>query len=162
MHRILAIVERDLRRFRRSPTLILVSMIFPLIQLVVLGYAFGGKLKHLTVGVVDQDRGMQAVKLREMFNAIGANARTFEAIEYEDPKQALSDLRNGCINAVLNIPPDFSRHVLAQTAPRVALVEDNTDNFVAATLEGLFTQLLSDYDQKPAATRMTSPSPFAT
>src|SRR5207302_3424600 len=153
--RILAIVERDLRRFRRSPTLILVSMIFPLIQLVVLGYAFGGKLKHLTVGVVDQDRGMQAVKLREMFNAIGANARTFEAIEYEDPKQALSDLRNGRINAVLNIPPDFSRHVLAQTAPRVALVEDNTDNFVAATLEGLFTQLLSDYDQKPDATRMT-------
>src|SRR5438034_1095484 len=74
MHRILAIVERDLRRFRRSPTLILVSMIFPLIQLVVLGYAFGGKLKRLTVGVVDQDRGMQAVKLREMFNAIGSNA----------------------------------------------------------------------------------------
>jgi ABC-2 type transport system permease protein len=155
MHRILAIIERDLRRFRRSPTLILVSMIFPLIQLVVLGYAFGGKLKHLTVGVVDQDRGMQAVKLREMFNAVGANARTFEPIEYDDPKQALSDLRNGRINAVLNIPPDFSRHVLAQTAPRIALVEDNTDNFVAATLEGLFTQLVSAYDQKPAATRMT-------
>jgi len=27
---------------------------------------------------------------------------------------------------------------------------------VAATLEGLFTQLLSDYDQKPEATRMTA------
>jgi ABC-2 type transport system permease protein len=156
MHRILAIVERDLRRFRRSPTLILVSMIFPLVQLVVLGYAFGGKLKHLTVGVVDQDHGMQAVKVREMFNAVRANARTFETIEYDDPKQALIDLRNGRINAVLNIPPDFSRHVLAQTAPQMALIEDNTDNFVAATLEGLFTQLVSDYDQKPDAPRMTS------
>jgi ABC-2 type transport system permease protein len=158
MHRILVIVERDLRRFRRSPTLILVSMIFPLVQLVVLGYAFGGKLKRLTVGVVDQDHGMQAVKLREMFNAIAANARTFETIEYDDPKQALTDLRNGRINAVLNIPPDFSRHVLAQTAPQLALVEDNTDNFVAATLEGLFTELVSDYDQKPGAPRITPQS----
>ena len=57
MHRILAIIERDLRRFRRSPTLIVVSMVMPLVQLVVLGYAFGGKVKHLTVGVVDQDHG---------------------------------------------------------------------------------------------------------
>ena len=55
LNRILALIERDLRRFRRSPTLIVVSMIMPLIQLVVLGYAFGGKIKNLEVGVVDQD-----------------------------------------------------------------------------------------------------------
>src|SRR5438128_80836 len=66
MHRILAILERDLRRFRRSPLLIVVSLIFPLVQLVVLGYAFGGIIKHLKVGVVDQDHGLQAVKLRAM------------------------------------------------------------------------------------------------
>ena len=49
MHRILALIERDLRRFRRSPTLIVVSMVMPLVQLVVLGYAFGGKIKELRV-----------------------------------------------------------------------------------------------------------------
>ena len=38
MSRMWAIVERELRRFRRSPFLIVVSMIFPLVQLVVLGY----------------------------------------------------------------------------------------------------------------------------
>ena len=63
MHRILAIIERDLRRFRRSPTLIIISMIMPLVQLVVLGYAFGGKVKHLNIGVVDQDHGLPAVQL---------------------------------------------------------------------------------------------------
>ena len=36
----------------------IVSMIMPLVQLVVLGYAFGGKVKHLQVGVVDQDHGL--------------------------------------------------------------------------------------------------------
>ena len=80
MNRIWAIIERDLRRFRRSPTLVIVSMIMPLVQLVVLGHAFGGKIKNLEVGVVDQDHGVPAVKLKEMFQAVAANARTFDTI----------------------------------------------------------------------------------
>src|SRR6266446_580879 len=95
MHRILAIIERDLRRFRRSPTLIIVSMVMPLVQLIVLGYAFGGKVKHLSVGVVDQDHGVQGIKLREMFQAVAANARTFDTVAYVDEARALEDLRNG-------------------------------------------------------------------
>src|SRR6476659_2338246 len=101
MNRILAIIERDLRRFRRSPTLVLISMIMPIAQLVVLGYAFGGKVKHLKLGVVDADHGVQAIRLKEMFQAVAANARTFDAIEYNDEAAALSDLRNGKINGVL-------------------------------------------------------------
>ncbi len=156
MHRILALVERDLRKFMRSPTLIVVSMFFPLVQLVVLGYAFGGKIKNLTVGVVDQDRGIPTVKLREMFGAIAVNARTFETVEYTDPRQALTDLRNGRINAVLNIPPEFSRRVLAQAAPQVALVEDNTDNFAATALQGVFLELVNAYNQKGGEPRVPS------
>ena len=86
MNRILAIIERDMRRFMRSPALILVSMFFPLVQLVVLGYAFGGKIKNLRVGIVDQDHALQTVKLREMFGAVAANAQTFETIDYVDPR----------------------------------------------------------------------------
>ncbi len=148
MHRILAIIERDLRRFRRSPALIIVSMIMPLVQLVILGYAFGGKVKHMAVGVVDQDHGLPAIKLKEMFQAIGANARTFETFPYSDQAQAIRDLRQGKINAVLNIPPQFSRKVLAGIGPRIALIEDNTDQFAAAALEGSFNQMLVPFNQK--------------
>ena len=42
--------------------LIVMSMIFPLVQLVVLGYAFGGNVKHLKLAVVDQDHGVPAVQ----------------------------------------------------------------------------------------------------
>src|SRR5215475_9028224 len=98
MHRILAMIERDLRRFRRSPALIVISMVMPLVQLIVLGYAFGGKVRHLRVGVVDQDHGIPSIKLKEMFQAIGANARTFETIPYVDEAKAVHDLRDGRIN----------------------------------------------------------------
>jgi ABC-2 type transport system permease protein len=154
MNRVLALIERDLRKFMRSPTLILVSMFFPLVQLVVLGYAFGGKIRELTVGVVNQDRGLPTVKLREMFGAIAANARTFRTVDYADAQQALTDLREGRVNGVLNIPPEFSRRVLAQAAPQVALVEDNTDNFAVSALEGAFADLVSAYNQGGDAPRV--------
>src|ERR1700744_2623236 len=98
MQRVWAIVERELRRFRRSPALIVMSLIMPVIQLVVLGYAFGGNVKHLKVGIVDQDRGIPAVRLRELSGAIAANASTFDPITYNDQGTALTALRDGRIN----------------------------------------------------------------
>src|SRR5580700_10486803 len=136
MNRILALVERDMRKFMRSPTLILVSMIMPLVQLVVLGYAFGGNIRDLRVGVVDQDHGVPAVKLKEMCQAVAANARVFITAAYDDQTTALRDLREGKINGVLNIPPLFSRKVIAGYNPELGLIEDNTDQFSSSTLEG--------------------------
>ena len=101
MIRTWAIIERDLRRFRRSPTLIIMSVFMPFIQLIVLGYAFGGQVKNLRLGVVDQDHGQPALKLREMFQAVAANARTFQTTNYSDPAAAMQDLRAGRINGVL-------------------------------------------------------------
>jgi ABC-type multidrug transport system permease subunit len=156
MHRIWAIIERDLRRFRRSPTLVIVSMILPLVQLVVLGYAFGGKIKNLRVGVVDEDHGVPAIKLREMFQAVAANARTFDTVAYSDRAAALRDLRNGKINGLLNIPPEFSRKVLAGANPQIGLVEDNTDQFSSSALEAALTGILEPYNTPSPTSRRTT------
>ena len=156
MNRIWALIERDLRRFRRSPVLVVLSLIFPFVQLVVLGYAFGGKLKRLRIGVVDQDNQVTAVKLRELLTAVTVNADTVIPFEYADLGHALTDLRNGKLNGVLNIPPNFSRDVLEQKAPQIALVEDNTDQFVTSTLEGMFTGLVNAYDAKNPTPRVAT------
>ncbi len=154
MSRAWAIVERELRRFRRSPILIVISMVFPLVQLVILGYAMGGNVKHLKVAVVDQDGGLPAVKVRELAGAVAGGANTFETISYADQGTALTDLRNGRINGVLTIPPEFSRRVLQKNEPRVALIEDNTDNFVSATLTGEMGSLVTAFNEPPAAPRV--------
>jgi ABC-2 type transport system permease protein len=155
VHRTLAIIERDLRRFRRSPMLIVMVLVMPVVQLLVLGYAFGGNVKHLKVGIVDQDRGLPAVKIRELSGAVAAGARTFETVEYADPGQALTDLRNGRINGVLTIPPDYSRRMLQHSQPRLALIEDNTDNFVSATLVGSLSSMVSALNLPANAPRVS-------
>jgi ABC-2 type transport system permease protein len=154
MSRMWAIVEREMRRFRRSPILIVVSMVFPLVQLVILGYAFGGNVKHLKLAVVDQDHGLPAVKVRELAEAVSAGARTIDLIDYADQGQAVNDLRNGRVNGVLTIPPEFSRRMLQKNQPKVALIEDNTDNIVANALAGSLGSMLLAYNEPPTIARV--------
>jgi ABC-2 type transport system permease protein len=159
MGRTWAIIERELRRFRRSPILIIMSMIMPIVQLVVLGYAFGGNVKHLKLAIVDQDHGMPAVRIRELALAVASGARTIDTVDYADQGEALSALRNGRVNGVLTIPPDFSRRVLARNEPRVALIEDNTDNFVSVALAGTLGGVVSGYPAEPVRATRVSGSP---
>jgi len=111
------------------------SMIFPLVQLIVLGNAFGGKIRDAKLGLVDQDGGTQALKIREAFDSVRSNMRTFEPVYYNDPKTAMEDVRNGKIQGAVIIPPQYSRRVYEQDQPRIALVVDNSDNFMSGTLE---------------------------
>ena len=141
MNHMLAIIEREMRKFFRSPALMMASMIFPLVQLIVLGNAFGGKIRDAKVGLVDQDGGTQALKIREAFDSVRANIRTFEPVYYTSDKQAMEDVRNGKIQGAVIIPPQYSRRVYEQDQPRIALIVDNSDNFMSSTLEDELTQI---------------------
>jgi ABC-2 type transport system permease protein len=141
MNRMLAIVEREMRKFFRSPALMMASMIFPLVQLIILGNAFGGKIRDAKLGIVDQDGGTQALKIREAFDSIRANIRTFVPVYYNDDKRAMEDVRNGNIQGALIIPPQYSRRVYEDNHPRIALVVDNSDNFMSSTLESELADL---------------------
>src|ERR1044072_7445454 len=57
MKRALPIVERELRKFIRTPVLLVMTLFMPVLNLVVLGNAFGGRVRHLNVAVVDEDGG---------------------------------------------------------------------------------------------------------
>jgi ABC-2 type transport system permease protein len=141
MNRMMAIVEREMRKFFRSPALMLVAMIFPLVQLIVLGNAFGGKIRDTKLGLVDEDGGTQALRIREAFDSVRANIRTFEPVYYNDEVTAKQDVRNGKIQGAVIIPPEYSRRVYEKDQPRIALLVDNSDNFTTATIEGELTDL---------------------
>ena len=135
MMRTLAIVEREMRKFFRSPALMMVAMTLPLVQLVILGNAFGGKIRNARMGVVDYDHGSEALKIHEAFDSIAANIRTFTTVPYSDEKTAREDVRTGKIDAAVIIPSQYSRRVLAGDDPEIGLVVDNTDQTMSGSLE---------------------------
>ena len=150
----MAIVEREMRKFFRSPALMMASMIFPLVQLIVLGNAFGGKIRDAKLGLVDQDGGTQALKIREAFDSVRSNMRTFEPVYYSDPKTAMNDVRDGKIQGAVIIPPQYSRRVYEQDQPRIALVVDNSDNFMSSTLEDELNSITDSLNQPTVEPRI--------
>ena len=145
--RISAIIERDMRKFFRSPALMMSSMIFPLMQLIVLGYAFGGKIKGIKIAVVDEDRTVYSRDLRERFDAIVAGPQTMQVENYNSVSDAIVDLRAGFVRAVVYIPVDYSRRVDQGNRPRIAFIEDNTDNFVTSEVLTRMQDLVKDINQ---------------
>ncbi|BDU73927.1 ABC transporter permease [Mesoterricola silvestris] len=148
MTRLLAIVERELRKFFRSPSLMLTAMVAPLIQLVILGNAFGGKITDARVGVVDYDGGPQALRIHEAFDSVAANIRTFRTIRYDSDKKAQEDVRSGRLDAAVVIPPQFSRRALSGENPSIGFVVDNSDQFLSGSLTAEM-QALTDALNRP-------------
>src|ERR1035438_3398154 len=143
MNRMSAIVEREMRKFFRSPTLMIMSLMMPILQLIIMGNAFGGKIVGAKVAVVDYDHGPEAVKIREGFDAIAVNIKTFKTIEYNDEMEAREDVRTGRVDGAVIIPAQYSRRVYAHDAPRIGFVVDNTDQFTSGSIEGEMQALVT-------------------
>ncbi|HEX3744814.1 MAG TPA: ABC transporter permease [Bryobacteraceae bacterium] len=153
MKRALALVERDMRKFRRSPALIFASLVLPLVQLVILGNAFGGNIKNVKMGVVNLDRGPESVDVLERVRAVGANARTFLPVDYADEGTAMGDLRKGDLSGVLVIPQHYSRDLLEQHQPHLAIITDNTDRSVAGAIGEQMSTLVASINAPEVAPR---------
>ncbi|HKV03814.1 MAG TPA: ABC transporter permease [Candidatus Acidoferrales bacterium] len=134
LYRTTALIERDMRKFFRSPALMLSSLIFPLVQLVVLGYAFGGKIKGAALAVVDEDHSVESRRVQEMFDGISAGPDTFRVVKYDSFPRAVDDLHAGFVRGVVDIPHDFSRRYYQHDRPRVVFTEDNSDQFISSSI----------------------------
>lgn len=152
--RIAALIERDLRKFFRSPALMMVSMVLPLVQLIVLGYAFGGKVKGVKIAFVDLDHSVESRKVREMFNGIATGPQTFKVEEYESVPQATHDLQTGLVRGLVVVPHDFSRRFYQKDRPRIAFTEDNTDQFISSAILERVQQMVEELNAPDVAPRL--------
>ncbi|HEY3491242.1 MAG TPA: ABC transporter permease [Candidatus Deferrimicrobiaceae bacterium] len=149
MIRLLAVIERDLKKFKRNPIVIAMSILMPIIYLVILGNSFQGKLVGLPVAVVDLDSGPQAKRVMENLRAIEEGPGTLRLLMVSDSGEAVQGVRDGKYKAALVIPSDFSKRVSVKGGPEVGLFLDNPDPISSETIRGLVgasvSSIRSDY-----------------
>lgn len=148
MIRLFAVIERDLKKFRRNPITIAMSILLPLIYLVILGNSFQGKLHGLPLVVVNQD-GYYATKLVDNLRAVAAGPRTISLVFSENEQAAVRGVREGRYKGCLIIGPDFSRKISAKAIPAIGLFLDNTDGIsseaVRNVVSGAMSAIGADY-----------------
>jgi ABC-2 type transport system permease protein len=143
-YRISALIERDMRKFFRSPALMMVAMVAPLFQLIILGYAFGGEIRGVKIAVVDNDHQNGARVIEQHLDAIEANAGTFGTLNYDSLSDATVDLRTGFVRAIVYIPPDYSRRLDHGDNPKLVLIEDNTDGTITSAVAVRLQSIVQD------------------
>ena len=154
--RVFAIVERELRKFVRTPMILFMTLLMPLMQLFVLGNAYGGRTPHLQVGVVDEDGGPASRRVREALYALEGNGDMLRQVSYETESEAADAVRHGKVSGALVIPAQFSRRVYAGDRPHVGLLLDNTDNILSATVRGLTSGAVQRAAREKQAPRMSA------
>jgi ABC-2 type transport system permease protein len=131
----LAVAERDLRRFRRNRAFMVPMVLMPIVYLVILGQAMGGDLHHLPIALVDEDHGPAAVAVQDRLLTLQQTRALFRVANEPDPSSAVARLRQGDYKAVVMVPANFSADLARGEAAPLGVIIDNTDNTAANVIE---------------------------
>ncbi len=141
------VCERDIRKFLRQPTIMLAAIIVPFLSLILLGYAFGGAITHVSVGVVRESVGpvssefIDNVRAEQNCTYGGVNCGTaFLLSDVPDLDTGQTMLRSGLIKAIIFIPRGFDQSLTNSNSPTITVYLDNTDPLSAGAISGLLAQ----------------------
>lgn len=148
MTRLLAVVERDIRRFIRNPLVVLSSIVMPLLYLVILGSSFQGQLKNLSLAVVNMDNGPYSFRVMERLQALEAGPRYVQIFRENDQGRAIEGVKEGRYKGALILPHDFSRNILKGKGGEIGLFLDNTETISSEMVRNAVIAGMANIDVK--------------
>ena len=123
-----AILLKEFTVIFRDPTTLFFMFFPPLIQIVAFGYALDNDVKHMATVVLDQDRTTESRQMVEKF----VNTQTFRVVgEVQSVDELSSAIRAGRAYVGLQIPPDFTRNLLAGRGAQVQVLIDGSSSTIA-------------------------------
>jgi len=127
--RLVSIVRKEFIQIFRDKRTLALSLIIPIVQLFLLGYAATNDVRNVPLAVLDQSRSTEARALLDAYRAADYFTIAY-SVGSEAELQVLID--RGDARAGLIIPPDYDQQLKNGTA-QVAFVLDGSDPTVAST-----------------------------
>ncbi len=145
MQAILALVRKQFLEIRSSAQLRALTLILPLLQLILFGFAANLDVKDVPMSVLDYSNSTESRSLVQSFKTSGYFTVVAYLADYNDVD---ATLQKGRSKLVLVIPPDFSTKIASQQpAPLQALI-DGSDGYTANIASGLASAIIASYSQK--------------
>lgn len=157
MTRVLTLVWKEFVELRRSPQLLRIVLVAPIVQLAMLGYAATTDIRHVPLTVVDGDRSPRSRQLIERFAA----SPYFDVVrEDEGPAGVGDDLDRGRAWLGLVIPVGFGDALErpGSTGPTVQVIADGTDANSSGVAIAYVQGLVGEFNTALAAERGARPS----
>ena len=112
LRRLLAVILKECTQIERDPSILLIGLFLPIFLLMLFGYGLSMDVKGVPVAIVAEDASPLSDRFTDRFLA----SDYFAARKVTSRIEAEELLQNREVDAVLHIPSDFARRVLAGEA----------------------------------------------
>lgn len=156
LHRLRALIIKELLAILRDKRSRLVLVVPPLMQMIVFSFAATLEVKNVAIGILNSDHGQASRELAQRFHG----SRTFRYITYLDGVEEIAPL----IDAqkaimVLHIGGDFSRLVESGRPADVQFILDGRRSNAAQIVQGYASRIVSQFNADLAMQSKTAGAP---
>ncbi len=121
--RFLAMLGKEATQLRRDRGTVALTLVLPMIQLFLFGYAINTNPRHLPTALVSASHSRYE---RDIVTAL-ENTKYFDIRVYPTEKAAEEALRRWDVMFIIDIPPNFQRDVLHGDSPSILVDADGSD-----------------------------------
>jgi ABC-2 type transport system permease protein len=143
--RTLAIAKKEVRQLKRDSRMLFVLFAFPVILLVIFGYAINFDVHHIKMAVYDQDHSVDSRYFIEMLTS----SDYFDVVGYiKDESQIKKILDVQDAQCVLVFPKDMSRDFYAGKEAKIQILVDGVNGNTATVVSNYISAAASAYSHK--------------
>ena len=130
LRRMRALTHKEFLEVGRDKSSLMMGILLPIILILVIGFGISLDVKNAPIAVVLEDNAPEA---RQMVNFVDGS-EYFKPVYMTDIYQAVQAFETRKVDAILRVPPDFSRQ-LHQNNARLQLILYGVDTTTAMTLQ---------------------------
>ena len=145
LNRIFAIAKKELKQLSRDTRMLFIIFFFPVVLLIIFGYAINFDVKHIKIAVYDQDKSDYT---REYINGL-ISSEYFDLVTYvQDESEIKRLLDEKIVQAVVVFPNDLSRKLLSKQEVKVQYLIDGVDGTTASAIQNYVNAATYSYSIK--------------
>ncbi len=125
---LIPILRKEAIHIRRDATALFFTVIMPMLQMFLIGFAINTNVRHIPTVVYDAANTQESRRLLNRF----INSDDFKIIKYVDSEEEMNrEVISGRARAGIKIPPDYSRRLLAGESASYLVLVDGSESSVA-------------------------------
>lgn len=146
--RALAVARKDLKEWAADRQAMTGPMLIPLVLMFISTVLFGFGGDQWNIGLVDESRGPRSAELVQEFHDLNSNISPYFNVVTSDPREADRLVREGRLQLVVTIPPDFDADVEAGRVPRLRTQTFNINTDMMKNARLRLDRVLLDYGHR--------------
>lgn len=143
-------IRKEFLQIRQDKRMLMVSILAPVLQVILLGYAATTDITNTTMVICDLDKTAES---RELIRRFTTSEYFIDGYRVDRPSDIDRYIERSMATVALVIPVDFGRRLLARESAPLQIVLDGTDANSSNILLGYSTQIISSFSQTVVANR---------